>query len=431
MPQENLTMSADFQVQARAVDFVTRFTRNWEHLQALLGIMRPIRKEPGTKLYSKYAEVSNLGVPPREGEKVNYTKAQVKQKEYAEITLERHAKAVTDQAISDWGFDVAVQKTDDAFLLELQNRVVDRWYDYLKTGTLTESVGTFQMALAKAQGKVRNKFKAMHKGITSIVGFCNIDDAYEYLGAANINNVEQEFGLNYIKNFLGYSVLFLLSDSELPKGTVIATPVENINLYYVAPSDADFQKAGLKYVTDGETNMIGISIQPKYDTGESVTYAMYGMSLFSEYLDGIAVISFGTTIVGTVTIGPDDQSHSQYGVAVSTIQGADVAVSDGKVTGTLKYMAEGNAITDVWGAGHFLALKFTGVTASGATSVKVGLDPSQSSGLVELVGEEDQTGVFKINNKDVQKFKLVATNGATSKTMLLDLSGLTLQGAGA
>ncbi len=431
MPQNNLTMSADIQVQARAVDFVTRFTRNWDHLADILGIMRPIRRAPGTKLMSKYAEISTLGVPPAEGEEVNYSKATVKEREYATLALERYAKAVTDKAINDHGFDVAVQMTDNEFLYELQNRVVERWYDYLKTGTLTGTASTFQAALASAQGKVRNKFKAMHRGITNVVGFCNILDAYDYLGTQNIYNVEQEMGLNYLKNFMGYNVLFLLSDDEIPRGDVIATPVENINLLYVAPDDSDFQKAGLRYVTDGETNMIGVSIQPKYDTGESVTYAMYGMTLFSEYLDGIAVITFGATIVGDITIGPDDQSHSQYGVTVSTIQGADVAVSNGKVTGTLKFMDVGNAITNLWGAGYFLALKFTGTTASGATSALAGLDPSKGSGLAQLVGEEDQTGVWKITNKDVQKFKLIATNGGTTKEQILDLSGLTLQGAGA
>ena len=314
MAQTNLTKSADIQVAMRAVDFATRFAKNWEHLREILGIMRPIRKEPGTKLTSKYAVVSTLATPPAEGEAVDYTKAEVKEKEYATLVLERYAKAVTIDAINDHGFDVACQLTDDAFLNELQQDVVDRWYTYLRGGTLTAACSTFQMALAKAQGIVRNKFKKMHRGITGVVGFCNILDVYDYLGAQNVNNVEQEFGLNYIKNFLGYTVLFLLSEDEIPKGMVIATPVENINLYYVAPNDADFQKAGLSYVTDGETNMIGVSIQPKYDTGESVTHALHGMELFSEYIDGIAVVDIGTesfTAVQTTT-GKNPEAEGWY-----------------------------------------------------------------------------------------------------------------------
>ena len=33
-------------VVAREVDFVSRFTQNWEALRNILGIMRPIRKAP-------------------------------------------------------------------------------------------------------------------------------------------------------------------------------------------------------------------------------------------------------------------------------------------------------------------------------------------------------------------------------------------------
>ena len=35
---------------AREIDFVTRFERNWEHLREILGIMRPIKKQPGAIL---------------------------------------------------------------------------------------------------------------------------------------------------------------------------------------------------------------------------------------------------------------------------------------------------------------------------------------------------------------------------------------------
>jgi hypothetical protein len=336
MAKQNLTKSVDIQVTMRAVDFATRFASNWEHLRAILGIMRTIRREPGTKLISKYAVVSSLAQPPAEGEAVSLTKAEVKEKEYATLSLERYAKSVTIDAINDHGFDVACQMTDDQFLVELQQNVVDRWYAYLRGGTLTGAGATFQMALAKAQGLARNKFKRMHKGITGVVGFCNILDVYDYLGAQNINNVEQEFGLNYIKNFLGYTVLFLLSEDEIPKGTVIATPVENINLYYVAPNESDFQRAGLRYVTDGETNMIGVAIQPDYNTGESITHALHGMTLFSEYIDGIAVVDIGVetfTAVSNPAEGANPSALKYYEKDATTneyFRSTDTTVQNGK-----------------------------------------------------------------------------------------------------
>lgn len=99
-----------------------------------------------------------------------------------------------------------------------------------------------------------------------------------------------------------------------------------------------------------------------------------------------------------------------------------VTVSGNKITGTLTKLTSGQLVTD-WGEGYFLALKFSNIDAD-ATSVKVGLLPSQSSGLVEL--DEDKNGVFKITDKDVQKFKVVQSNANGKTTQLFDLSGLTL-----
>lgn len=48
----NVTTSAQFTTSAREVDFVSRFADNWDALRNIMGIMRPIRKAPGTKLVS-------------------------------------------------------------------------------------------------------------------------------------------------------------------------------------------------------------------------------------------------------------------------------------------------------------------------------------------------------------------------------------------
>lgn len=290
MAKDNLTKSRDIETTAREVDFVTRFTANWEHLRDIMGITRMIRKTPGTVLKSKYAVVTleNGAIP--EGDEIPYSQSQVKTKDYAPINVEKFAKAVSIEAINEHGYDDAIGKTDDQFLYELQNNVTDRFYDFLVTGTLTSNKATFQAALAEAQGQVRNKWKAMHKGITEIIGFCNILDAYDYLGAASIT-VQSQFGMNYIENFLGYSKLFLCAYTEIPRGIVVATPIENVILYYVAPGDSDFAKAGLQYTTDGETNLIGFHVQGNYSTAVSESYALLGMTLMAEYIDGIAVVS--------------------------------------------------------------------------------------------------------------------------------------------
>lgn len=306
----NLIMSNDIQVTAREIDFVTRFERNWEHLREILGIMRPIKKTPGALLKSKYAEGTLQDGNVKEGEEIPYSKFTVKEKPYAEMSIEKYAKAVSIEAIKDHGYENAVQMTDDEFLFQLQTNVTGRFYDYLKTGTLTSTETTFQMALAMAKGRVENKFKQMHRNVTGVVGFVNILDVYEYLGAAEIT-IQNQFGFQYMKDFMGFNTIFLLSDSEIPRGQVIATPVENIVLYYVDPNESDFARAGLVYTVSGETNLIGFHTQGNYHTAVSEAFAVMGLTLFAEYIDAIAVITIDETpTLGTLTVTSEAGTES-------------------------------------------------------------------------------------------------------------------------
>lgn len=298
----NLIMTNGIQVTAREIDFVTRFERNWQHLRDILGIMRPIKKQPGAVLKSKYAEGTLQSGKVAEGEEIPYSKFTVKEKNYAEMTIEKYAKAVSIEAIKDHGYENAVQMTDDEFLFQLQTDVTGRFYDYLKTGTLTSTETTFQMALAMAKGRVESKFKQMHRNVTGVAGFVNILDVYEYLGAAEIT-IQNQFGFQYMKDFMGFNTIFLLSDSEIPRGQVIATPVENIVLYYVDPNESDFARAGLVYTVSGETNLIGFHTQGNYHTAVSEAFAVMGLTLFAEYIDAIAVITIDETpTLGTLTV---------------------------------------------------------------------------------------------------------------------------------
>ena len=300
--KNNLTKEANINVAAREIDFVTRFERNWERLRDVMGIMRMIRKQPGAVLKSKEAAVTLQSGTVGEGEEIPYSLATVNEKTYAEMDVEKYAKAVSIETIKENGYDVAVGMTDDAFLIELQNLVVGRFYEYLNTGTLTSYESSWQRALAMAKGNVLNKFKQMHRTCTEVVAFVNILDLYEYLGEANVT-IQMDFGFTYIQNFMGYRTVFLLSDEEIQRGRVIATPVDNLVLYYVDPSDSDFARAGLVYRTAGETNLIGYHTQGNYNTAVSESFALMGMVLFAEYLDGIAVADVDTSpTLGTLTV---------------------------------------------------------------------------------------------------------------------------------
>ena len=293
MAKTNLTKTTDIDVTAREIDFVSRFTRNWDALREIMGIMRPIKKQSGTTLRSYTASLTLQSGAVGEGEEIPYSKATITEATKEDVTIEKYAKAVTIEDVSKYGADVAIEKTDEAFLNELQNNVLTRFYAFLGTGTLTFYASTFQKALAQAKGKVLSMFQGMRKTVTDVVGFVNTNDLYEYLGETPIT-VQTAFGVSYVKDFLGYKTLFLCADADLPQGKVIAVPVENIDLYYIDPSAPEFKKLGLDYRVDGETPLIGFHANGDYSHAVGESFALMGMRLWAEYLNGIAVGTIGS-----------------------------------------------------------------------------------------------------------------------------------------
>lgn len=275
-------------VTARELDFVSRFGQNWDALREVLGIARPIKKAAGTQLVSYTASVALESGEVDPGNVIPYSKATIVASAKADLTLQKYAKAVPVEDVDKYGVDVAVEKSDDAFLNELQSVVLDDFYDTLTgdASAMTGAYGTFQMAVSMAIGKVVDKFKKLHKNAGSVVVFVNTLDAYEYLGAANIS-IQNIFGIQYVKDFLGAQTMIL--SSEIESGKVIAIPSDNLVLYYIDPS-TEFAKLGLVYTTDGETNLIGFHAQGNYGTAVGESFALLGMKLWFEYADGVAII---------------------------------------------------------------------------------------------------------------------------------------------
>lgn len=289
-PRANTILTTDIDVKARELDFVTRFNSNWASLREILNIMRPIKKAPGTTLKSYRASMTLEDGDVPEGAVIPYSKATVEEVAHEDLALRKYAKAVTIEDVNKYGAAIAVQKTDEAFINELQTTVLDEFYDFVQTGSLTSTEATFQMAVAMAIGNVVDKFKKMRKDASSIVVFVNTLDAYRYLGAAELS-VQNAFGMQYIKNFMGAETMIL--SSEIPEGQVIAIPSDNIVLYYVDPADAEFRQLGLNYTVEGETNLIGFHANGNYSTAVGESYAIMGLMLWAEYLDAIAVVTVG------------------------------------------------------------------------------------------------------------------------------------------
>lgn len=92
----------------------------------------------------------------------------------------------------------------------------------------------------------------------------------------------------------------------------------------------------------------------------------------------------------------------------------------------MKYY-EGWASGPLEGPGNFLALKLAADDWTAFDSVKVGLNPSQGTGLVEIINDPDKNIVMKINDKERQMFEILATKGGKQTSKTYSLSGLVLE----
>lgn len=333
----NTITTQQFTVNPREVDFVTSFGRDITALTEVMGISRPIRKTPGTILTAKKATGTLENGSVAEGDLIPLSQFEVEPVAYQPIELLKYRKAVTIEAIDKYGVETAIGMTDEEFKVQLQDEVLANFYNFLLTGQLTSQETTFQMAVAMAIGRVKDAFKKMHRSATGVAVFANTLDVYEYLGGAQIT-VQTAFGMDYVKNFLGADILFF--SSEIPQGRVIATPTNNIVVYYVDPADSQFSQAGLSYTTDPEVPYIGFHTEGVYERAQSESYAIMGLTIFAEYINAIAVVTIqDAPTLKTLTVTPAE------GSAVGTTQ-ATLSGEVGTAGNVLKYKL-GSAAIDV------------------------------------------------------------------------------------
>ena len=122
-----------------------------------------------------------------------------------------------------------------------------------------------------------------------------------------------------------------------------------------------------------------------------------------------------------VIVMPVASNKTLFNTAVSNMQD-DINVINNAIIGELKYISSGDLVT-TWGAGNFIALKFISTDPNVTyENIKAGLNPSVSSGLINL--DADMDGVFKVTNKDEQTLKVVVTVDGIETAYEYNLSGL-------
>jgi len=270
---------------AQSVNIVTKFESDLHNLLAILGKTDVEKVAPGTA-FTVYetsgtlpaASVAENGEIPNAGYVTGNGVVKT-------VTYRKYRNLTSIEKIGMLGYDRAVGLTNDALLRDVQKAIRADIMTAVKSAgstAVTASANTFQSKVAKAVGKVVELFE--DEAFTPIA-FANPEDAFDYLGAANIT-VQTMFGISYIENFLGIATVIL--DSNITAGTVFATAAENLNLIAAAVDAVPEMD-----LTLDETGIIGVHTGAKYENGaiQSVFYS--GINVFPSILSRIVKCTAG------------------------------------------------------------------------------------------------------------------------------------------
>ena len=331
-------------------------------------------------------------------------------------------------AMSEWG---AIIKMSNVLLAMTDNDLVGYITRYFaKKAVITENAAIINKLKYGKTAKTLTTYTALSSSINTDLDPASLyntvivtnQDGFDYLDRqldTNNRPILQSDPTNAtVKRFKGFPVI-VFSNAQLPSDQTYGAPVFYGNL-----------EEGVKFVTCGYYKF-ATSAEAGFTSNTTLARLIELFDVIQwDSDDACYCLGYLSEASGNplnaLTVAPETGSTKVFNVLTSSMQTGVSVGADNKITGTIKYLSGSNAITDVWGEGNFLVLKFSDVDPN-ATSVKVGLDPSAGSGMAELIGDPDMNGIFKITSKELQKLKVISSNGATSTTQVFDLSGLTIQ----
>lgn len=281
--EDNLTKNL---VPAQNIDFVNQFGKGIAQLKEMMGISRMLPMPVGSLVKTYTSSVTLNGDTVAPGDIIPLSEVKVQDGPSYELVWDKRRKAVTIEDIQKFGFKQAIINTDAALIRELQKRVRNGFFTQLASGTGTATGAGLQAALADGFAKVSIAFE---DDVAQTIAFINPNDLADYQ-AKHAVTLETAFGLQYLKNFLGYDSVIV--SSQVSKGTAYATVSNNIVFAY-AQITGDIDEA-FDLVTDSETPMIGVAHDTNLTRLTSETITVSGTKLFAERLDGIIKITITT-----------------------------------------------------------------------------------------------------------------------------------------
>ena len=218
---------------------------------------------------------------PGEGEDIPLSQMVRAKADAYEVAWFKKRRSVSAEAIARHGASVAITEADTRLMREIQNKIKDQFFAFLKKNPTKNKGEGLQGALSQAWAKIAtfNEFEG-----SPIVSFVSPTDVATYLGAASVGaDASNVFGMTLLKNFLGMQNVIVMNG--VPEGKVYTTAIENLVFANLNVSSGDL--GGLFADFTDETGLIAVARDRalKNLTYESVFFG--ANVLFAEIPQGV------------------------------------------------------------------------------------------------------------------------------------------------
>ena len=285
---ESIAREFNSNYEAQVYDFINR-----------LGLEQPLVLPAGSALYqykvtgelnNSATEDSSSGTAYIEGDEVALSKYSVEKVPVGELSLVPYRKRTTAAAIQKGGYAQAIVRTDNQMVKDLRAQLLTGFFTFLGNGTGTATGDNLQDALAQTDATLMDAIEEKgFGGSDRIIHFVNRFDIADYPGKTNVG-LANFFGINYLASFLGINDIIVTS--KVDKGTIVATPAENIRM--LAADFSSIGQGGLEYSVS-DHGIIGIRHEPNYSRVSCETHVLSALTMMAEYTDFIVKGTFGDT----------------------------------------------------------------------------------------------------------------------------------------
>lgn len=281
------TLSA---LDAKTIDFVYRFGNDMRDFLNVLGLFNTRAVVEGYTINTKVADDSAVLADGNvdEGDIIPLSYATFGEGTSVRMGSKKWRKVTSYEAIQEYGFDEAVDRTDRAVINEIQAGIRTDLFDFVDSKAVlqdTVATGSLQGAVATAWGYLEQLFE----GSNSTIAFVNPMDIAKYIGTSDIT-MQTSFGITYLQ---GFTNTVIIASNKVTKGTILATVPENLTFYYIPANSEGGQAFDLR--TD-DSGWIGVG---RDKTNQNLTVEsifVTGVKILPEIENGLVKVNIDAEV---------------------------------------------------------------------------------------------------------------------------------------